>query len=80
VFANRLIDPFATQAMRRANVWRIATMLIEQFGTEAQRIAAACARALEEMGDSELAALWTRVGRSIAELERTAPDSDDRVN
>jgi hypothetical protein len=66
--------------MRRANVWRIATVLIEQFGGDAGRIAAACTRALEEMGDCKLADLWSRVGRSIVELERMATDSSEPVN
>jgi hypothetical protein len=66
--------------MRRANVWRVATVLIKQFGGDAGKIAAACASALEEMGDSELAVLWIRVGRSIAELERAAPHSNGRMN
>jgi hypothetical protein len=81
VFANRqALDPFATQGMRHANVWRVATVLIEQFGADAGRVAGACVRALEEMGDGELAALWTRVGRSIVELERTAPNPEDSLN
>jgi hypothetical protein len=66
--------------MRRANAWRIATVLIEQFGNDAKRVATACADALTEMGDVELASLWTRVGRSIADLQRTAVGSTDPLN
>jgi hypothetical protein len=66
--------------MRQANVWRVATMLVEQFGPDAGTIATACAGALNELGDGQLAALWTRVIESIAELERTAPTPGDSIN
>ena len=81
MLANRLMpEPLATQSMRRADVWRVASVLIDQFGGEAGRIAAACANALDEMGDGEIAALWTRVGLSIAEFERAAPAPGDPPN
>jgi hypothetical protein len=66
--------------MRQANVWRVATVLVEQFGSDASTIATACACALNELGDGQLAVLWTRVIESIAELERTAPAPGDSVN
>jgi len=75
-----MADFLATRAMRRADVWRVAAVLIERFGVESGKIAAACARALDEMGDGELAALWMRVGESIAEFERTVPNPTDSLN
>ena len=80
MLANRpALDIHATRAMRRVNVWRVATVLIEQFGDEARRVAEACAGALDDMGDNDLGVLWKRVANSIIELER-APGRGETVN
>jgi hypothetical protein len=73
--ASRLGPP-----MNEADVWRTAKEMIEQYGGEARERARARAEKLREYGIADGYEEWIRVADAIAELERKAPDGNEKIN
>ena len=51
------------------DIWRAATLLIQQHGGEAEIVAAQRADLMLERGDLDGQQLWMRIGRTVAELQ-----------
>jgi hypothetical protein len=61
--------------MDEIDIWRTAAEMIRQFGAVAEVTAAKRSGAFADHGDIEGAAVWVRVTRAIAELQRKTPAS-----
>ena len=66
--------------MDSVDVWRTAHLLMKNSGGEAALIAARRADSLNNQGDLKAFAVWCRVVLAIIDLERTGPDSHERLN
>jgi len=62
------------------DVWRTASFLIRQRGSDAQLFAALRADELLSAGDLTGQAVWLRVKHAIEELQRAEPDPNQMVN
>jgi hypothetical protein len=51
------------------DIWRAATLLIQQHGSEAEIVAAQRADLMLERGDLDGQQLWMRIGRTVVELQ-----------
>ena len=51
------------------DIWRAATLIIRQYGENAEIVAAQRADELWEHGDHEGRAVWLRIKRAIVELQ-----------
>jgi hypothetical protein len=54
------------------DIWRAATLLIQQDGDEAEIVAAQRADLMLERGDLDGQQLWMRIRRTVAELQAPA--------
>lgn len=59
------------------DLYRAASVLLKEYGTEAEAIAARRVRALTELGEVEGAATFLRIIELIGELRRTEPKADE---
>jgi hypothetical protein len=66
--------------MDEIDTWRTAGSLMAQHGAEADVAVAQYAHALFTKNDHLGAAIWIRVGRAIAELQRQTPRQGESMN
>ncbi|HXP73683.1 MAG TPA: hypothetical protein VN823_06005 [Stellaceae bacterium] len=62
------------------DIWRAANLLVKRHGADAAPVAANRADELLTRGDVEGYAIWHRIFGAVAELVRTKPIDDERVN
>lgn len=66
--------------MTELDMWRSVDLLLKRYGEEAVLIANRRADALLDQGDLEGSSEWIRVATAITDLERKAPNANERVH
>ena len=66
--------------MTELDMWRSVDLLLKRYGAEAVSIANKHADALLDQGDIEGSSEWIRVATAITDLERKAPNGNERVH
>jgi hypothetical protein len=67
-------------ALPEIDAYRVAKMLIDRHGEEAEAVAARSADEAHTERDIEKEAAWRMIGHAVEELQRQAPKDGERVN
>ena len=66
--------------MHEIDIWRVANLLIKDYGEEAVFLASKRADALLDLGDAEGFAVWLKVVKAIDMLERQGHAEGETIN
>lgn len=66
--------------MEEIDIWRVANLLVNRHGGDAEILAVQRANALLNHGDIDGQRVWLRVVKAILELRRTRPTPDEQAN
>jgi hypothetical protein len=64
---------YAADVIPEIDIWRVAFLMLNRYGDEADIESALRAEELAEAGDGTGAAIWRRIIDAIGQLENTTP-------
>ena len=62
------------------DIYRAASVIMKQYGKDAQIHSTKRASAMLDKGDVDAYAVWKRILRAVEELQRTGPKPGDEVH
>ena len=66
--------------MDEIDIWRVADLLVKEYGDEAVFLASKRADAMLDQGDTDGFTVWLKVVKTIETLQRKGPAEGEAVN
>jgi len=66
--------------MDEIDIWRVADLLMKEYGDDAVSLASKRADSMLAQGDTEGFTVWLKVVKTIETLQRKGPGEDEAVN